>query len=157
MSGFDVVDGCELLGTCEPTYYQLEGLETEVVDGEVLYLNETNGEFIREWEVLANDVVINVGGEDFTDGDLLDCFINIYSKHCYGDMVAYFLNEENGLELVERWGARNMTFNWILYVLWGIPQTLLWFLYIQPRNKRILLFNITSKKCCMLNIIHCKI
>ena len=26
-----------------------------------------------------------------------------------------------------------MTFNWILYVLWGIPQTLLWFLYIQPR------------------------
>ena len=76
------------------------------------------------------DVVINIGGEDFTDGDILDCFIFIYCEYCNGYMAAYFFYEDNGLELVERCYARNMTFNWIKYVLWGIPQTLSWLLYI---------------------------
>lgn len=50
-------------------------------------------------------------------------------------MVPFFMNEDNGLELLERWAKRNMTFNWILYVAWGIPQGLLWFLYMEPRMK----------------------
>lgn len=78
-------------------------------------------------------MTITVGDENFTDGDMLDCYINIYSKHCYAGMIEYFFNRENGQELLDRWMYINMMMNWLLYVWWGVPHAILWFSFTRFR------------------------
>jgi len=102
-------------------------------NGNTLYKSEELGEFVRDFQILAEDVTITVGDENFTDGDMLDCFINIYSKHCYAGMIEYFFNKENGLELLDRWMHINMILNWFLYVWWGVPHAILWFTFTRFR------------------------
>merc|ERR1711939_45665 len=109
---------------------------TQLIDGEVMYLNPDTDEYVHDYEMMAYEAMQINGPTDFTGSDMLGCFVNMYSKHCLPGMVEFFMNAEEpeeGADRLTTWAKRGMNYNWFIYAFWGIPHYLIWTTWVEGR------------------------